>query len=96
MTKKIHFMAALAFCLLLCTVLVSQASAQDKQKININEASVEKLEKLNGVGDVLANRIVEYRKENSFDSKKEIKEVDGIGSKKYQDIKDKIVVAAKQ
>ena len=93
MFKKINLIGTMALCLLLCAVFVSQGLAQDKQTININEASVEKLEQLNGVGDVLASRIVEYRKENNFESKKEIKQVDGIGTEKYKDIKDNIVVA---
>ncbi len=96
MLKKFHLIILLALCVLLCSVFASQAIAQDKQKININEATAEKLEQLNGVGDVLAKRIVEYRKENNFDSKKEIKEVDGIGTEKYKDIKNQIVVATKQ
>ena len=95
MLKKIHFMCAVALCLMLCTVFASQAVAQDKQKININKASAEKLEQLHGVGDVLAERIVEYRKEHKFDTEKEITEVDGIGTKKYEDIKDNIIVASK-
>jgi len=60
--------------------------------VNINEASKEKLTTLYNVGDAKAERIVDYRQEESFDKKKEIKQVNGIGDKTYQEIKDRITI----
>lgn len=60
--------------------------------ININTATVEELKTLNGIGDVIATRIVEYANTIGFNSIEEIKNVKGIGDKKYENIKDKITV----
>lgn len=60
--------------------------------ININTATVEELKTLNGIGDVIAARIVEYANTIGFNSIEEIKNVKGIGNKKYENIKDKITV----
>lgn len=60
--------------------------------ININEAPKEKLTDLYNIGPTKAERIVEYRQDESFDTKKEIKQVDGIGDATYQEIKDRIEI----
>jgi len=47
---------------------------------------------LPGIGEVLANRIVEYRTEKGgFKSVEDLKNVSGIGDKKFDEIKDKII-----
>ena len=60
--------------------------------VNINTASADELKTLNGIGDVMAERIVEYRTSTAFKSKEDIMSVDGIGSKTYEKIKDDITV----
>ncbi|MGN1136737.1 MAG: ComEA family DNA-binding protein [Oscillospiraceae bacterium] len=60
--------------------------------ININTATVEELKTLNGIGEVIAARIVEYANTIGFNSIEDIKNVKGIGDKKYENIKDKITV----
>ena len=60
--------------------------------ININTATAEELKELNGIGDVIAARIVEYANTSGFKAIEEIKNVKGIGEKKYENIKDKITV----
>lgn len=61
--------------------------------ININTASLEQLKTLSGIGDVIAGNIIEYRESNGgFKSKDEIKEVNRIGDKIYNDIKEKIEI----
>ncbi|MGL5313437.1 MAG: helix-hairpin-helix domain-containing protein [Peptostreptococcaceae bacterium] len=60
-------------------------------KININTATIEVLDTLPGVGEATANKILNYREENGmFKSIEEIKNVNGIGDKKFIDLKDKI------
>lgn len=66
---------------------------EQTSKININTATIEELDNLPGVGEATANKILNYREENGmFKSIEEIKNVNGIGEKKYVDIKDKICI----
>jgi len=62
--------------------------------ININKATAEELDQgLDGIGPTLARRIVEYRNANGpFAAIEDIKNVSGIGDKKFAAIKDKICV----
>lgn len=61
--------------------------------INLNSATIEDLKSLNGIGDAKAAGIVEYREKNGgFSSIDQIKEVDGIGEKMFEKIKDKIEI----
>lgn len=61
--------------------------------ININEATAEELETLNGIGPVTAEKIIQYRTEyGKFETKEDLMEVNGIGEKTYAQIKDKIRV----
>ena len=63
------------------------------QKVNINTAEVWLLESLPGIGETLAQRIVDYRIANGyFQSIDDLKQVDGIGASGFEKIKDKIAV----
>jgi len=64
-----------------------------KNKININTANQAELETLPGVGTSTALKIIAYRKENGkFNSIEDIKNVKGIGTSKYENIKELICV----
>ncbi len=61
--------------------------------VNINTADAERLATLKGIGPALAQRIIDYREQNgAFKSIDEIKNVRGIGQKKFDAFKDKITV----
>ncbi len=61
--------------------------------ININTADSSELQKLDGVGPVLADRIVNWRRQHGgFKSIRQIDNVKGIGPSKYGSIKDMITV----
>ncbi|MFI0423898.1 helix-hairpin-helix domain-containing protein [Spongiactinospora sp. 9N601] len=61
--------------------------------IDLNTATVEQLDVLPGVGEVLARRIVDYRTTNGgFRTVDQLQEVSGIGDSKFADIKDKVRV----
>ena len=59
--------------------------------ININRATARQLDSLDGIGPVIAARIVEYRKVNgSFLSIDDLQKVSGIGAAKFAQIKSKV------
>ena len=61
--------------------------------ININKASIQELDTLPGIGEATANKIVNYREEKGkFNSIEEIKNVNGIGDKKYEELKTLISI----
>lgn len=61
--------------------------------ININRATAGQLDSLDGIGPVIAKRIVEYRKVNGpFISIEELQKVSGIGVAKFAQIKSKLRV----
>ena len=62
-------------------------------KININTADSEELQKLYRIGPALASRIIEYRNAyGDFVTIEEIMEVKGIGEKTFEKLKDQICV----
>ena len=68
-------------------------SKNEDVKININTANVKELQKLSGIGESIALRIVTYRKENGkFNSIEDLKNVSGIGENKFNKIKNNIFV----
>lgn len=71
----------------------SDSSMENDGKININSADTVALEKLKGIGNALAGRIIKYREDNGeFISIEEIMKVSGISEKKFADLKDYICV----
>ena len=63
------------------------------QKVNINSADEGTLANLNGVGPVLAKRIVDFRsKSGKFKTIQDLKNVNGIGDKIFAQIAPMITV----
>ncbi len=60
--------------------------------ININTASLDELKQLDGIGDVKAQAIIDYRNNKKFTSIEELKNVTGISEAIYNANKDKITV----
>ena len=77
------------------TSVDSNEIIQDEKSnlVNINKATIQELDILPGIGEAIANKIINYREENGqFKSIDEIKNVNGIGDKKYEEIKSLISV----
>lgn len=66
-------------------------STKNSETININTATKEELMTLPGIGEVTAEKIIQYREENGeFKSIDELTQVDRIGEKTLNKFKDKI------
>ncbi|MEU7695314.1 ComEA family DNA-binding protein [Microbispora hainanensis] len=61
--------------------------------VNLNTATAEQLDALPGIGGVIAQRIVDYRNAHGgFQSVDQLKEVPGIGDRKFAEMRDKVSV----
>src|SRR5262245_26286709 len=60
--------------------------------VDLNTATTEQLEALPGVGEVTAARIVAYRDAHPFRSVEELRQVDGIGERRFAQLKDLVTV----
>lgn len=73
--------------------IVEESKNTTSGRININNADINELCELPGVGESLATRIVTYREENGkFKKVEDLKNVSGIGEKKFESLKEYIVV----
>lgn len=61
-------------------------------RININTADADSLMLIPGIGEKLADRIIDYRRENGkFAAAEDLMKVDGIGETSFQKIKEYII-----
>ncbi|MER7008263.1 ComEA family DNA-binding protein [Dactylosporangium sp. NPDC000555] len=61
--------------------------------VNLNTATVAELQTLPGIGDVLAQRIVEFRdRHGGFRSVTDLRQVEGIGDAKFRQLKERVTV----
>ena len=86
-------LAALAGGPVLLAAGARPTAAASVEKININTASVKELQKLDGVGRGVAQRIVDYREANGpFKRGEDLRKVDGVGAATFERNRDRIVV----
>ena len=79
---------------LLLAFSLSSFAAFAADKININTASADELQLLNGVGPSTANAIVEYREQNgAFANVEDLANIKGIGEKKVANIAENVTVS---
>ena len=69
------------------------ADPEEDGKVNLNTASKEQLKTLNGIGEVKATAIIQYREEHGgFQKIEELMEVEGIKEGTFQKIMDQIKI----
>lgn len=77
----------------LCAAALVVAPAVFAAAINLNQADVEALQRLEGIGPVKAAAIVDYRKANGpFESKQDLTAVDGIGEMTLEGIREDVTI----
>jgi len=96
-TRKAKIICVLALCLGLAlssvSVLAQKSSAAPPERVNLNSATAEQLQSIQGIGPATAKNILEYRaKVGKFNKIEEIINVKGVGEKKFQKIKDRLIV----
>lgn len=73
--------------------LNNNVSITKNNKININTANVSELKQITGIGESIANKIIDYRENvGKFKKIEDIKEVKGIGDSKFESLKNKITI----
>ena len=71
----------------------TQGAPASGEQVDLNTATVEQLQTIDGVGPVMAERIFTWRQEHGrFTSVDELQEIDGIGPKKFAKLKDRVRV----
>lgn len=87
--KKINELKQFSDSLRVFKENTSQSSLSPDKKININTAYTNDLLLLPGIGEVMAERIIEYRERTGgFRNIEELKNVKGIGEKKFEKIRN--------
>lgn len=74
------------------TVMEEPSDAAD-DRLDLNTATAAELQELPGIGEVIAQRIIDYRDLcGHFLDPEQLMEVDGIGEAKYEKIRDLVTV----
>jgi competence protein ComEA len=92
--KRLKSIITFSFVLML--ISSTGFTTETSSKVNINKATIQELTQLPGIGESTAKNIAAYReKVGGFKTIDEIKNVKGIGEKKFERIKDLITIEDK-
>ena len=79
--------------MIVVAILAIPAVLMAGEKIDLNSADIAKLVTIKGIGQSLAQRIIDYRKEHGpYEKIEDVMKVKGISNKKFELIKDAIMV----
>ena len=95
--KEIESGSKSSSCSTICGVNVIEVNNcvdenNSSDKVNINNATLEELMTLTGIGESKAKNIIAYREKEKFKTIEDIKNISGIGDALFEKIKDRIVV----
>ncbi len=95
--KEIEDGSKASSCSTICGVNVIEVNNcvdenNSSDKVNINNATLEELMTLTGIGESKAKNIIAYREKEKFKTIEDIKNISGIGDALFEKIKDRIVV----
>jgi len=86
-------LSALAAAPGVVAVTAGAVAAASVEKININTASMKELQKLDGVGRGVAQRIIDYREAHGpFKRGEDLRKVEGVGAATFDRNRERIVV----
>ena len=72
---------------------LGMAGEAKERLVNLNTATASELETLSGIGPATSAKIIDYREKNGpFKTIADLKNVSGIGDKKFEDLADKVCV----
>jgi len=97
MRRIVTSLAVLVLVMFSCSQIVLAQTTQDQKStgkvVNINTASQSELESLPGIGPSLAKKIIDFRQKNGgFKNPSDLMAVQGIGEKKFEQLKTLISV----
>ena len=88
---KMAVLTTITVALLMSWVVPSLVA--EMNKVNINDATLEELVTLDGIGDKVAAKVIEFREKNGpFQKPEDLMMVKGVGQKMFEKNKDRIVV----
>jgi len=95
--NKMKIACVLVLCLGMtissASILAQKSSPAASEKINLNSATLDQLQTLPGIGPSIAKSIIDHRtKAGKFSRIEEIINVKGVGEKKFQKIKDRLIL----